>query len=134
MEPQRGEVLIPTPEFFTCERIGGGFEAFIARMVVPKHTHAETVEFWLCHQGTASAHTTIKQTLEPCFVEVSVHDLSCDEPAAAVALMEALGLIGGDNGDSGALTWYFSNMAEATQWIDQAVQTAASAVISWGAP
>ena len=121
------------PAGMTCERIGGGFEAFITRMIVPKHTHAETVEFTLCHQGLASAPRTPAEALEPHFVEVFVDELSSDEPEAAVASMEALGLTGGSNGCSGALTWHFENMAEAVEWIDQAVQIAAATVISWGA-
>tara|TARA_R110001606_G_scaffold337700_1_gene485796 strand:+ start:335 stop:682 length:348 start_codon:yes stop_codon:yes gene_type:complete len=114
--------MIQTPAGMTCERIGGGFEAFIHRVHIEQHTHTETLEFWLCHQGTASAPTTPAEALEPCFVEVSVDDLSSDEPEAAVASMEALGLTGGSNGCSGALTWYFENMAQAVDWINQAVQ------------
>ena len=83
---------IETPEGFTCERIGGGFEAFIHRVHIEHHTHTETLE-------------------------VSVDDLSSDEPEAAVQVMEALGLTGGSNGCSGALTWYFENMAEAVDFV-----------------
>ena len=101
------------PKEFTCERIGGGFEAFILRVGVEKRT----VEFWLCHQGTASAPASFEQSLEPCFVEVSIDGLSFDEPEVAVASMEAFGLTGGSNGCSGALTWYFENMAQAVGFV-----------------
>ena len=105
--------MIQTPEGFDCERIGGGFEAFIHRVHIEQHT----LEFWLCSSLTASAPTTFEGSLEPCFVEVSVDDLSSDEPEAAVQIMEAVGLTGGDNGCSGALTWYFENMAEAVDFV-----------------
>jgi hypothetical protein len=108
---------IKTPEGFTCERIGGGFKAFIYRVQIEQHTHFETLEFWLCHQGTASAPTTFERTVQPCFVEVSVDDLSSDEPEVAVQIMEAFGLTGGSNGCSGALTWHFDNMAQAVDFV-----------------
>ena len=130
--------LIEIPAGMSCERIGGGFEAFITRMVVPATKNPKfaprfapiTIEFYLCHSGCSSAPTTEAEALEPHFVEVYVDELSSDEPEAAVASMVALGLNGGDNGDSGALTWYFDDMAGATEWIEQAVQTAVSIVIS----
>ena len=105
--------MIPTPEGFECERIGGGFEAFIHRVHIEQHR----LEFWLCHQGTASAPTTFEQSLEACFVEVSVHGLSFDEPETTVEIMEGVGLTGGSNGCSGALTWHFDNMAEAVEFV-----------------
>ena len=109
--------MIPTPEGFTCEGIGGGFRAWIARKKYEQHSHTETLEIRVCHSGWASVPETATEMQEPAFVEVFVDELSYDSPSEAVAIMEAHGLIGGSNGCSGALSWHFTNMNDALQFV-----------------
>lgn len=99
----------PTPEGFRLERIGGGFEAWTWMDA------DRSLEFRVFNLGWASAPRTVAELNERTGVEVFV-----DGPldgAEAVAYMESHGLTGGDNGESGALSWYFDTAAEAVAWV-----------------
>lgn len=96
-----------TPDGFTLAGIGGGFTAWAV--------DAAPLEFRVVHHLTGSAPVSLDVTA---LVEVSHETLTLDHPAEAVAVMEGFGLIGGDNGDSGALSWHFDTAAEAVEWVN----------------
>ena len=109
------EEQVATPEDFRLVGIGGGFEAWIW---VDKEL---SLEFRVFNLGWSSAPRTVAELSEPTGVEVFVDAgwawRSGTEAKHTVNYMEYHGLTGGDNGESGALSWYFDTAAEAVAWV-----------------
>ncbi len=111
---EKGFPRVATPEGFRLVGIGGGFEAWTW---VDEEL---SLEFRVFNLGWSSAPRTVAELNErtgvEVFVDVVVEAWPMDGPEA-VEYMESHGLTGGDNGESGALSWYFDTAAEAVAWV-----------------
>ena len=122
---EEGFPRVATPEGFRLVGIGGGFEAWIW------WDKELSLEFRVFNLGWSSAPRTVAELNERTGVEVFVDVVVEAWPPMggrrqtrfamhgpeAVEYMESHGLTGGDNGESGALSWYFDTAAEAVAWV-----------------
>jgi len=98
------------PEGFTLQGIGGGFTAW--------SLHHRPLTFRIINHGTGSAPDTLEASA---LVEV-YHDTLSDSHAPALAVQQIrrrLDRYGGDNEESGALSWHFDTAAQAVAWVTE---------------